>query len=1129
MTPAPLNITLSIGNVSFHLTPSPHAPTNDDTPIISSPTPTSSSRKATNISAGSSPYGTHKKRHHMKRSGILTPRSLNIQNKQQQQQYESFSPPIVAIRHGSTAATPSNINTLSPAGGTGYPASPQSPLQQHIRGRVRAMKNKIEQPPTPTPQAPLFSSTHNNTSHNNGSNSSEYCVDLNGFTGTLYITSSKGGNSMPSVQQSTPLKENVCNTSEQNNSSTRRRIITSPRLSKSFRRSSIMHPEASPSLSSSRKRFTRDEALVAEDKHAFDTSLVQHSKRRNTPSSTSSNTDKNGFTWIASSDNDEVEVGRVSDAYQYENNDLFNNLSEESAMSVSQVINVNNMNTTVDTSSSKTVRFSLLAQNSIIDPLALDDSIEASPSKSSLNGDVENQTSTAIVPAAQSPQQQLQQISNKPMSKYFFSSPPTCRRTFTSPPKAGGMGMTSLAKNTLRETSTKLAKSSKHVLKQVTLAGKDVYDVLSNGDNGYGDSRQGSDAASNSDVTGILADHNGSVRNNANGDNNEEVYDAFDGAELHYACASHNLHYIERLLEYPTSLDDLHKVDCTGKLPIHLLVENTDLITSDPMGCEDVAFTMLELMGPEKAIQSLHPNGLAVFVNILGLWTETLHRDVMFLRNSMMKGSVSVRLSMSGGNNNKVAGEQSGATSSSDNEQQPVSSLNTSPTRPRRLPYRSLFTSALANDKSLVSSIDRAKLLYLPTCVTIPAHVRWAIHILSRLIDEYPEQTRESILTNVASVPLFLKSVLLVADVDEMTELLDTTLVKHTVVDKRSINVWLCAMLTDTREVKIRAVTFIKLLSKLTLQDLAATSQSPNRYSDKEVDRFTTLREDVFNAVYVMPGIVPAVLELGGHVIENISTTRVMRYITERTIRKESVFFVLILDFFYSIFLLMGYRLNVEFVLNYQDVDGPDAYREHSFISSSTMGIAGYFLVKNALTLLSLYLTSTKLAKRYCLSIFNIIDVASVAMLLGTESILSTDPTLLDNDGFAASLTIILLWLKLLFAFKVLNSAFALYLYAVNEVIKEIKWFILFLFTVVLMFSDAARTIVAARGDCQYNVDGNQYVAEEFCSDQLSAVVIRMYSVLVGDVALEYFQSSDAMVAVFVFFTFFSIIIRKSV
>ena len=79
------------------------------------------------------------------------------------------------------------------------------------------------------------------------------------------------------------------------------------------------------------------------------------------------------------------------------------------------------------------------------------------------------------------------------------------------------------------------------------------------------------------------------------------------------------------------------------------------------------------------------------------------------------------------------------------------------------------------------------------------------------------------------------------------------------------------------------------------------------------------------------------------------------------------------------------------------------------------------------------------------------------------------------------------------------------------------------------MFSDAARTIVAARGDCQYNIDGEQQVvAAEFCSDNLMSVIIRMYSVLVGDVALEYFESSDAMTAVFVFFSFFSIIICKS-
>ena len=220
-------------------------------------------------------------------------------------------------------------------------------------------------------------------------------------------------------------------------------------------------------------------------------------------------------------------------------------------------------------------------------------------------------------------------------------------------------------------------------------------------------------------------------------------------------------------------------------------------------------------------------------------------------------------------------------------------------------------------------------------------------------------------------------------------------------------------------------------------------------------------REETFNVVYVMPGIVPAVSGLGRQMLEKLLTTRVMRYITDRTIRKESVFFVLICDFFYSIFLLLGYRLNVEFIL-YAQVEEKDneGYISGSILENpifyAAVAVACYFLVKQLLTLLSLYLTSKKLARRYCLSVYNIIDVASVTMLIFTESALTYDPSLLDKEGYAASITVILLWLKLMGAFKILNGAFALFLYAVHEVIREVKWFLLFLVAVTFMFFDSA-------------------------------------------------------------------------
>ena len=64
----------------------------------------------------------------------------------------------------------------------------------------------------------------------------------------------------------------------------------------------------------------------------------------------------------------------------------------------------------------------------------------------------------------------------------------------------------------------------------------------------------------------------------------------------------------------------------------------------------------------------------------------------------------------------------------------------------------------------------------------------------------------------------------------------------------------------------------------------------------------------------------------------------------------------------------------------------------------------------------------------------------------------------------------------------------------------------------------AVRAIAAARGDCQNNND-----VEEFndwqCSDELFSVIAQMYSIIVGDVKLEMFQSSGAMTAMFVLFT----------
>ncbi|KAL7530636.1 hypothetical protein ACHAXR_005678, partial [Thalassiosira sp. AJA248-18] len=1069
----PINITLSIGDVSFNLTPSQSNSLPSSSPSSSTPP---QSRRA-------SPYAVHRKKSQRRRNGLERANSTTTFT-QQQYAHAASSPPIVAIRHGSpqpNAAAP--INNISPKF---PPSSPQSPLQQHILGRVRSMKDKIESQDrrrnvgaATESQSPLFS-----TSNTNG-----YCVDLHSFTGTLHISSSKNN-----VEHSSMQHKNGDRT-----------INNSPMLfqnnADSMHAASTWEQRGTP-INSPRPVFhnSPQKRTMAND-NAKDRDSIVLSKKRS----------KRRLTSIVPNEN-EVEMSTRQDM----------NGNDEQGSDCDHI----EERTSPVRDSKKSVRFSTIQRTDIINPPLSDgkssqnqSNVEATPKQlsSEENDDPQSIIGIGNIQNTFPSPQRLGIQPQKAKSKHFFSSPPMT--AFSSPPRTAMTATARASMNMARETSSMLTRSSKHVLNQITLAGKDVYDVL-NGD--------AANNSANNNKQGTSPGNSRASFLNSSGNEDDDVYDALDGTELHYACASDRLDYVRSLLEYDNVMD-LHKVDCDGKLPIHILTENHRLINEDPLGCEEVAFTMIELLGPEKAMHALHPGGLAPFVYVIGMWAEELHRGAL-ARNT-------ARVALRNGTN-KPTSEPIVARSQDEDHQRSVKA-------PGRLRYRSLFNSPVIG--SATSSTDRAKLLYLPARVTITDHCRWAIRILSRLIDEYPEQTREAILTNIASVPLFLKSLLLISDGDELKEFLDMSLVKHVIVDKRSINVWLCAMLTDKKPTKMRAVTFMKILSQMTLQDLSATSQSPDRYSDFEIERFKTLREDTFNAVYRVVGIVPAVLELGGHLIENLSTTSVMRYITDRTIRKEKVFFVLICDFFYAIFMLMGYRLNVEFVLSYQSVDGPENYRKNSYISTSTLGIAGYFLVKEFMTLFSLYLTSKKLAKRYCSSVFNvsfnvtesstslstmqrltytqIIDVASVAMLLGSEAALTIDPVFLDNEGFFASFTIILLWLKLMGEYRILNSAFSLFLYAVNEVIKEVKWFLIFLMAVTFMFSDAARTVVAARGDCIVGDD----ITDDFCSDNLLTGIIRMYSVLVGDVALEFFQSSDAMVLIFVLFSFFSIIILLNI
>ena len=781
----PLNITLSIGDVTFQLAPSAEQAANGTEYQSFSPKQPSPRASA------------NRRRNKQRVQSSLRANTDNASPYMNSGTEQEQQPPLLSIRRGTTdqeSSASNHVSTTSSSATKINNIPPPSPIRQHIIGRVRAMKEKIEVDERRKSATGLsaFRSPEPKTSKSSA-HLSGYYVDLHSFTGTLQIT--------PNINT---LRDHNGNNLSSSDYVTKR----SPGYE----------------LQSPRKR-------VADKKNTLDTSM----KRSKTKS----------FTWIASNES-EVEIGMDETKSQgriqsFMSDGMSSQKKFDFVDSVSDSDNehIGDIESCSPLLPDKAVKFSIGSSGHQSDRRDKKNSSQLrseTSSKSSVSQKIQHSQGNLNETLASGSHRKFNASPIQPMQNNGTNNREKTSLTRSEKPRSS------------LSTPPKLLYYAQQAMKQIGLSSKnEPYNVL------------GSDPA--------LSTTNSSIRS-WNAAASEPDYDDINATELHYACSSQDVSRIHRALENADTSGTL-LADSKGNLPIHVLADNRRLITDSPAECEDIVDIFAQIMGPDKMIQALHgSHGWGPFVGIIGRWVDDLHKEIQSQKNDQLASS-------SGPTNTNQQGSRATFT-----QQLPL--------------FRATDRN---NERQLVSSSvfikDREKAFFLPYSVLINEHVKWAIRVLSNLIDTYPEQTREGILTNITStVPLFLKSIFLLNDADDLNRLADMSLIKHVAIDKRCINVWLIAMLTSTnREIQHRAVVFLKLLSQLTLTDLFVSSYYRDKFSDKEIQRFVSCRTETFDALYSMPGIFPAVLGLGDRGIETLSTTRVMKYITDRTIRKDKQFF----------------------------------------------------------------------------------------------------------------------------------------------------------------------------------------------------------------------------------------------
>jgi len=328
--------------------------------------------------------------------------------------------------------------------------------------------------------------------------------------------------------------------------------------------------------------------------------------------------------------------------------------------------------------------------------------------------------------------------------------------------------------------------------------------------------------------------------------------------------------------------------------------------------------------------------------------------------------------------------------------------------------------------------------------------------------------------------------------------------------NKASIGPWLTEMI-QSRE---------KMISHRAVEYLKTASDECTRSKDSDESENASFLVD---EVASLEDFVPALLSLGDRGIEEASTTYIVKNVLDRMISKPFAVTVVLCDAVFLAMMIVGFRYAVNSLILGEDVD---VILRWIYVANT--GIF-YFIIREIGKFVSLFLFS-KRARIYFLSFWNAIDISAVGLALMSTVLIRyhftfNDEDLSDMDLLRGLLAVTtgMLWLRVLSLLKAINQQLATFVLAIIQITKDILWFCVITFTLVVSFSQMFFTLLAPSTCSASNTEDMQCKPSEY--------LLRSYSVLLGDFGLFKRESFSSGFSVFmiVVYTFLVTVVLLNV
>ncbi|CAB9503043.1 Potassium ion channel Yvc1 [Seminavis robusta] len=402
------------------------------------------------------------------------------------------------------------------------------------------------------------------------------------------------------------------------------------------------------------------------------------------------------------------------------------------------------------------------------------------------------------------------------------------------------------------------------------------------------------------------------------------------------------------------------------------------------------------------------------------------------------------------------------------------------------------------------------------------------------------DEIQEEIVSNIASIPDFVKLVLLIENDHDREFALSTTIMRRVLMSKLSVGGWLPAMLRcNQRRVSDRAVDYLEIVSNLAtcekISTLSSSSSSSTNNGSKlakstssaRLNRAERLRDDFHTEISYLQDFVPSLMALGEKKMGEAATTMVVRRVMDRIIARPFAVLFILCDAAFLVLLIYGFRDAVNKLL----VKGnPNAVLRSIYIANT--GIF-YFVIREIGKVISMRMIGRT---RALLSFWNLADLTATMFafvsIMAIRSIQRPDDGLdiIDMHSFRNFLAVTtgLLWLRVLNLLKGINMQMATFILAILQITKDTLTFGVILLTMILTFSQMFYTVLVP--DYCSDPEAREMDDPDFRCDQ-AEYIFRVYTILLGDFGAferETFQTRFAFILL-IFYSFMVIIVLLNV